>query len=88
MSKYQVTININGYVEVISVHNTPKRAIERMLKEAKATLLEYFPAEHEITAYPTSNSRYPDAWGYANNGYCIECNCRTTQFEVTEIKDK
>lgn len=42
MSKYQVTININGYVEVISTHKTPKRAIERMLKEVKATLLECF----------------------------------------------
>lgn len=40
MSKYQVTININGYVEVISTHKTPKRAIERLLKEVKATSLD------------------------------------------------
>ena len=88
MSKYQVTININGYVEVISTHKTPKRAIERMLKEVKATLLECFKTGYEINTYPTSDSRYPDAWGYANNGYCIKSNCRISQFEVVEIEDR
>ena len=86
--KYQVTVNIDGYHEIISTHKTPGKAIEKMLKAAKETIAECFNNGTEFSAFPTSDSRYPDAWGYANNGYCIKRSKSKTQYEVKEITDK
>ena len=83
--KYQVIVNIDGYQETISIHNTPDKAIDIMLKAAKATIAECFGEGTEFSAYPTSDERYPDAWGYANNGYCIKRGKSTTQYTVIEI---
>lgn len=85
--KYQVTVNIDGYHEIISTHKTPGKAIDKMLKAAKATIAECFNNGTEFSAFPTSDSRYPDAWGYANNGYCIKRGENITQYEVREITD-
>ena len=85
--KYQVTVNIDGYHEIISTHKTPGKAIDKMLKAAKATIAECFNNGTEFSAFPTSDSRYPDAWGYANNGYCIKRGKNITQYEVREIID-
>lgn len=84
--KYQVKVNIDGYKEIISIHKTPDKAIEKMLKAAKTTIAECFKDGTEFSAFPTSDERYPDAWGYANNGYCIRRGVSTTRYEVTEIK--
>lgn len=81
--KYKVTVNIDGYQEVISIHNRPDKAIDKMLKEAKSTIAECFKYGTEFSAYPTSDERYPDAWGYANNGYCIKRGKSTIQYAVT-----
>lgn len=83
--KYQVIVNVNGYQEIVSTHNTPDKAINIMLKAAKATISKCFVEGTEFSAYPTSDVRYPDAWGYANNGYCIKIGKSTTQYEVIEI---
>lgn len=83
--KYQVIVNIDGYQETISIHNTPDKAIDIMLKAAKATIAECFKDGTEFSAYPTSDERYPDAWGYANNGYCIKRGKSTMQYTVIEI---
>ena len=83
--KYQVIVNIDGYQEVISTHVTPDKAIDKMLKAAKAIITECFKEGTEFTAYPTSDERYPDAWGYANNGYCIKRGKSTMQYTVIEI---
>ena len=85
--KYQVIVNIDGYQETISIHNTPDKAIDKMLKAAKATIAECFGEGTEFSAYPTSDERYPDAWGYANNGYCIKRGKSTTQYAVIEMGD-
>lgn len=81
--KYKVTVNIDGYQEVISIHNSPDKAIGKMLKAAKTTIAECFKDGTEFSAYPTSDERYPDAWGYANNGYCIKRGKSTIQYAVT-----
>ena len=39
--KYQVTVNIDGYHEIISTHKTPDKAIDKMLKAAKANACIY-----------------------------------------------
>lgn len=83
--KYQVIANINSYQEVISTHNIPCNAIYKMLKLAKATIAECFREGLEFSAYPTSDERYPDAWGYANNGYCIRIGNSIRQYTVIEI---
>lgn len=83
--KYQVSVNIDGYHEIISTHKTPDKAIDKMLKAAKAIIMKCFHNGTEFSAFPTSDSRYPDAWGYANNGFCIKMDESTTQFEVIEI---
>lgn len=88
MSKFQFIINLGGLNEVISTHSTPDEAIEQMLQYAKSNVRWCFDNGYEFSAYPTSDSRYPDAWGYANNGYCIKTNGQTWQYEVTEIEDK
>ena len=85
--KYQVIVNIDGYQETISIHNTPDKAIDKMLEAAKATIAECFGEGTEFSAYPTSDERYPDAWGYANNGYCIKRGKSTTQYAVIEMGD-
>ena len=56
-----------------------------MLEAAKATIAECFGEGTEFSAYPTSDERYPDAWGYANNGYCIKRGKSTMQYTVIEI---
>lgn len=83
--KYYVIVNNDGYQETISIHNTPNKAIDIMLKAAKATIVKCFREGSEFSAYPTSDERYPDAWGYANNGYCIKIGKSTTQYAVIEI---
>lgn len=83
--KYLVIVSINGYQETISTHKTPDKAIYKMLKLVKATIRKCFVEGTEFSAYPTSDERYPDAWGYANNGYCIKIGKSTTQYEVIEI---
>ena len=85
--KYQVIVNIDGYQEIMSTHVTPDKAIDNMLKAAKATIAECFKEGMEFSAFPTSDSRYPDAWGYANNGYCIKRGKSTTQYTVIEMGD-
>lgn len=37
-----------------------------------------------VVAYATSNSKYPDAWGYANNGIQYRTDRAIVQFEVIE----
>lgn len=83
--KYQVIVNINGYQEIISTHKTAKKAIFEMLKSAKRCIAECFNYGNEFSAFPTSDERYPDAWGFANNGYCIKIGKSTTQYIVIEI---
>lgn len=83
--KYQVIVNIDCYQEIVSTHNTPDKAINIMLKAAKATIAECFNEGAEFTAFPTSDERYPDAWGYANNGYFIKRGKSTIQYIVIEI---
>lgn len=83
--KYQVIVNINGYEEIISNHYTADKAVDLMLKYAKSTIVECFTNGVEFSAFPTSDERYPDAWGYANNGYCIKIGKSITQYAVIEI---
>lgn len=83
--KYQVIVNIDGYDEIISIHKTADKAVDLMLKYSKATILECFVNGVEFSAFPTSDERYPDAWGYANNGYCIVMGKSKTQYSVIEI---
>lgn len=39
----------------------------------------------EFTVSRTSDSRYPDAWGMANNGVLIKADVWWWQWEVVEV---
>ena len=43
----------------------------------------------DVRAYQTNDSRWPDAWGYTNNGYTIEYGHEKEKiiFEVVDIED-
>ena len=85
MKKYALSVSCNGYKVIASVHNSPDAAIKRMYKLAKKRLMDYYNRGEAFAAYPTSDERYPDAWGYANNGYCIDVCGGNTQYIVEEF---
>lgn len=88
--KVQKTIipNINfkdlSQTHVISYHTTPGKAIENMKKLAFVDARHMLHETTEVTIAQTSDERYPDAWGYANNGIQIKAESKLIQWEVIE----
>ena len=50
----------------------PLSAILIMRKKVQEKVSQLISAGLDVRAYQTSDSRWPDAWGYTNNGYTIE----------------
>ena len=50
----------------------PLSAILIMRRKVREKVSQLISAGLDVRAYQTSDSRWPDAWGYANNGYTIE----------------
>ena len=50
----------------------PLSAILKMRSKVREKVSQLISSGFDIRAYQTNDSRWPDAWGYANNGYTIE----------------
>lgn len=89
MIKYQVQrrTNFKGCegLTVLSKHCTPLKALCQMEKWAFAEVQRAFDNYGEFTVSRTSDSRYPDAWGMANNGILIKAGVWWWQWEVIEV---
>ena len=89
MIKYQVQrrTNFNGCEEltIFSKHRTPLKALCQMEKLAFTDVQGIFDNYGEFTVSRTSDSRYPDAWGMANNGVLIKADVWWWQWEVVEV---
>ena len=87
--KYQVQrrTNFNGCEElnVIGRSLTPLKALMLMEKSAFADVNMAISNYLEVTISRTSDSRYPDAWGMANNGILIKAGVCWWQWEVVEV---
>ena len=87
--KYQVQrrTNFNGREElnVIGRSLTPLKALMLMEKSAFADVNMAISNYLEVTISRTSDSRYPDAWGMANNGILISVPPYRWQWEVVEV---
>ena len=88
-TKYQVQrrTNINGD-EV--VHNFgrklfPLSALKLMEELAFYDIRAALINGEEVTISRTSDSRYPDSWGYACNGILIRIHSNWSQWEVVEV---
>ena len=87
-TKYQIQRrwNFNGHEELKYYGRTltPLKALIRMEElafEEIETMLSY---SLEITIRRTSDSRYPNAWGLANNGILLKTDIYWVQWEVVE----
>lgn len=69
----------------IGVSSTPALAISQMWRFALADVRRELKDGAEVSITQTSDSRYPDAWGYANNGLLITSGSKLIQWEVVEV---
>ena len=67
----------------------PLSAILIMRNKVREKVSQIISAGLDVRAYQTSDSRWPDAWGYANNGYTIEYgSCKEMIiYEVVDAED-
>ena len=86
--KYQVQrrTNFNGCEEldVLGRFLTPLKALNIMEKLAFDDINMAMSNYSEVTVSRTSDSRYPNAWGMANNGILISVPQYWWQWEVVE----
>ena len=86
--KYQVQrrTNFNGCEEldVLGRFLTPIKALVQMEKLAFTDVNMAVSNYSEVTVSRTSDSRYPNAWGMANNGILISVPQYWWQWEVVE----
>lgn len=88
-TKYQVQrrTNINGYEE-LKVYGRklfPLSALKLMEEMAFFDIRASLNGCTEVIISRTSDARYPDSWGYANNGILIKVNSYYIQWEVVEV---
>ena len=87
-TKYQIQRrwNLNGHEEVKSYGRTltPLKALVRMEEEAFDEIKTILSYNLEITISRTSDPRYPDSWGMANNGILLKTDIYWVQWEVVE----
>ena len=88
--KYQVQrrTNFNGAAEALTIfskHRTPLKALCQMETLALEDINIALSNHLEVTISRTSDSRYPDAWGMANNGILIKAGVWWWQWEVVEV---
>ena len=88
-TKYQIQRrwNFNGHEEVKYYGRTltPLKALKRMEEQAFVEIETILSYNLEITIRRTSDSRYPNAWGMANNGILIRTDIYWVQWEVVEV---
>ena len=88
-TKYQVQrrTNINGYEElhIFGRKLFPLSALKLMEKLAFNDIRAALINCEEVTISMTSDSRYPDSWGHANNGILIRIHSNWSQWEVVEV---
>lgn len=86
--KYQIQrrTNVNGYEELKDYGRTltPLKSLVRMEELALADIKLALSHCAEVTISRTSDSLYPDSWGYANNGILIKVHSYFIQWEVVE----
>ena len=73
--------------QIISRYSDPLSAICAMRREVKRQAFRFVNELEDFNLYQTSDERWPDAWGYANNGYTFEHNGRILRYEVVNIKE-
>lgn len=89
--KFQVQrIEFYGYdvreAEKVSDHLTPLKALCKMEDCAMKELRKMIADTGKVSVVRTSDERYPDAWGYANNGILLEHEDHWgVQFQVVEV---
>lgn len=87
-TKYQIQRrwNFNGHEELKDYGRTltPLKALKRMEELAFVEIETILSYNLEITISRTSDSRYPNAWGMANNGILIKTELYWVQWEVVE----
>lgn len=87
MNTYNVTFrnnkgtNLTIESNISNVHNAFEKMMDEAMHQMKALLIEGLD---DVKAEMTSNNKYPNAWGYGNNGVCIRYNLGWYQFEVVE----
>lgn len=88
-TKYQIQrrTNVNGHEEMKDYGRTltPLKALVRMDDLALADIKLALSHCAEVTISRTSDSRYPDSWGHANNGILIKVHSYFIQWEVVEV---
>ena len=50
----------------------PLSAMTIMRNKVREKMPQLISLGQDVRAYQTNDSRWPDAWGYTNNGYTIE----------------
>lgn len=67
----------------------PLSAILIMRNQVRKYVSQLISSGLDVRAYQTNNSRWPDAWGYTNNGYTIEYgSCKEMIiYEVVDAED-
>ena len=87
-TKYQIQRrwNFNGHEEVKYYGRTltPLKALIRMEELAFDEIETMLSYSLEITIRRTSDSRYPNSWGMANNGIQLKTDIYWVQWEVVE----
>ena len=77
------------FENVSYVCTNPLSAILIMRKKVQEKVSQLISAGLDVRAYQTSDSRWPDAWGYTNNGYTIEYGHEKKKiiYEVVDVED-
>ena len=67
----------------------PFSAILIMRNKVREKVSQLIYSGFDVRAYQTNDSRWPDAWGYANNGYTIEYGHQNEKiiYEVVDTED-
>ena len=67
----------------------PLSAMIIMRSKVREKVSQLIYSGFDIRAYQTNDSRWPDAWGYANNGYTIEYGPQKEMiiYEVVDAED-
>lgn len=88
-TKYQIQRrwNFNGHEELKDYGRTltPLKALKRMEELAFYDIRAALNYCAEVKISRTSDSRYPDSWGHANNGILIRTYSNWIQWEVVEV---
>ena len=87
-TKFQIQrrTNVNGYEEIKDYGRTltPLKSLVRMEELAFNEIETILSNNLEVTIRKTSDSRYPNAWGMANNGILLKTDIYWVQWEVVE----